>query len=206
MKHWNMVLVLVALLLLPAMPASAFAQDGAALSLSLSADKSSAAVGDNVTYTYLISSTGNVTVDNVTLLDSKLGQIALSKISLTTPGDNVTAFATYTVVQADLPGPLATSANVTGTAPNGEVVVAASNSVSVALTTSSDNNSPPQVMTKAQILKARGVPGKGIATAPGLQKPFNPNSNAAKKLQGFMERLTLRENAEVKVKNKAKNK
>ncbi|MBM4450482.1 MAG: hypothetical protein FJ022_06765 [Chloroflexi bacterium] len=206
MKHWNMVLVLVALLLLPAMPAGVFAQDGAALSLSLSADKSSAAVGENITYTYLISSTGNVTVDNVTLLDSKLGQIALSKTSLTTPGDNVTASATYTVVQADLPGPLATSANVTGTAPDGAAVFAASNSVSVALTASSDNNSPPQVMTKAQILKARGVPGKGIATAPGLQKPFNPNSNAAKKLQGFMERLTLRENAEVKVKNKAKNK
>ncbi|MBM3149386.1 MAG: protein BatD, partial [Chloroflexi bacterium] len=61
MKHWNMVLVLVALLLLPAMPAGVFAQDGAALSLSLSADKSSAAVGENITYTYLISSTGNVT-------------------------------------------------------------------------------------------------------------------------------------------------
>ncbi|MBM3176329.1 MAG: hypothetical protein FJZ93_11590 [Chloroflexi bacterium] len=205
MKHWNMVLVLVALLLLPAMPASAFAQDGAALSLSLSANKSSAAVGENITYTYLISSTGNVTVDNVTLLDSKLGQIALSNTSLA-PGDNVTASATYTVVQADLPGPLATSANVTGTAADGEVVVAVSNSVSVALTASSDNNSVPQVMTKAQILKARGVPGKGIATAPGLQKPFNPNSNAAQKLQRFVERLTVRENAEVKVKNKAKNK
>ena len=24
-----------------------------------------------------------------------------------------------------------------------------------------------------------GVPGKGIDKAPGLQKPFNPNSNAA---------------------------
>lgn len=34
-------------------------------------------------------------------------------------------------------------------------------------------------MTKAEILKERGVPGKGIDEAPGLQKPFNPNSNAA---------------------------
>jgi len=205
MKHWNMGLVLVALLLLPAIPASVLAQDGAELSINLSANMSSAAVGGNITYTYLVSSTGNVTVDNITLLDSKLGQVALSKTSLA-PGDNVTASATYTVVQADLPGPLATSANVTGTAPNGEAIFAFSNSVAVALTANSDNNSVPQVMTKWQILKARGVPGKGIDTAPGLQKPFNPNSNAVQKLQRFMERLTVRENAEVKVKSKAKNK
>lgn len=34
-------------------------------------------------------------------------------------------------------------------------------------------------MTKAEILKTRGVPGKGIDHAPGLQKPFNPKSKAA---------------------------
>ena len=33
--------------------------------------------------------------------------------------------------------------------------------------------------TKAEILKQNGVPGKGIDRAPGLQKPFNPNSSAA---------------------------
>ncbi len=32
--------------------------------------------------------------------------------------------------------------------------------------------------TKADILKGNGVPGKGLDTAPGLQKPFNPNSEA----------------------------
>ena len=35
------------------------------------------------------------------------------------------------------------------------------------------------LLTKAQILKLSGVPGKGIDTAPGLQKPFNPNSQAS---------------------------
>jgi len=34
--------------------------------------------------------------------------------------------------------------------------------------------------TKAGILKYSGVPGKGLETAPGLQKPFNPESQAAK--------------------------
>jgi hypothetical protein len=32
--------------------------------------------------------------------------------------------------------------------------------------------------TKAAILKERGVPGKGLDTAPGLDKEFNPNSQA----------------------------
>ncbi len=34
-------------------------------------------------------------------------------------------------------------------------------------------------LTKADILKDSGVPGKGLENAPGLQKPFNPNSKAA---------------------------
>ena len=33
-------------------------------------------------------------------------------------------------------------------------------------------------VTKADILKGRGVPGKGLDKAPGQQKPFNPNSKA----------------------------
>jgi hypothetical protein len=33
--------------------------------------------------------------------------------------------------------------------------------------------------TKADILKGSGVPGEGLDNAPGLQKPFNPNSKAA---------------------------
>jgi len=37
---------------------------------------------------------------------------------------------------------------------------------------------PPPPPTKADILKGSGIPGKGLDTAPGLQKPFNPNSQA----------------------------
>jgi N-acetylneuraminic acid mutarotase len=33
--------------------------------------------------------------------------------------------------------------------------------------------------TKADVLGASGVPGKGLDTAPGLDKPFNPKSKAA---------------------------
>ncbi|MFC1938466.1 hypothetical protein ACFLWH_02290 [Chloroflexota bacterium] len=34
------------------------------------------------------------------------------------------------------------------------------------------------VVTKADILKGSNVPGKGLDNAPGLQKPYNPNSKA----------------------------
>jgi len=37
---------------------------------------------------------------------------------------------------------------------------------------------PPPPETKADILKDSGVPGKGLENAPGLNKQFNPNSQA----------------------------
>ncbi len=38
---------------------------------------------------------------------------------------------------------------------------------------------PIPVPTKAEVLIESDVPGKGLETAPGLQKPFNPKSQAA---------------------------
>jgi len=38
---------------------------------------------------------------------------------------------------------------------------------------------PGEVQTKSEILQDSGIPGKGLENAPGLQKPFNPNSEAA---------------------------
>ncbi len=39
----------------------------------------------------------------------------------------------------------------------------------------------PQIPTKAEILMGSGVLGKGLNTAPGLQKPFNPKSQAGER-------------------------
>ncbi len=38
-----------------------------------------------------------------------------------------------------------------------------------------DNVTDNTTQTRSWWLRLRGVPGKGILTAPGLQKPFNPN-------------------------------
>lgn len=40
-------------------------------------------------------------------------------------------------------------------------------------------NATSNNVTKAEILRDRGVPGNGIDHAPGLKKPFNPKSKAA---------------------------
>ena len=49
----------------------------------------------------------------------------------------------------------------------------------VAIAASANITSP-----KGKILRERGIPGKGVDTAPGLQKPFNPKSKAAYKNGG----------------------
>lgn len=90
MRKWNLLSVLTAIVLLAVLPVGVFAEDGTGLSVSLSTDKSSAAVGENITYTYFISNTGNVTMDNLALEDEKLGAIAMSVTSLAI-GENITA-------------------------------------------------------------------------------------------------------------------
>ncbi len=145
-----------------------FGADG--LSLLLTADKDTAEVGENITYTYTVKS-DNVSVSDLILTDSRFGNIPLSSTNLTA-GENITATFTYTVVVGDLPGPIVNSANVTGQGSTGNTISASSNNVSVEV------GLPDIMKTKAQLLMERGVPGKGIENAPGLQKPFNPNSQA----------------------------
>jgi hypothetical protein len=62
-------------------------------------------------------------------------------------------------------------------------VTTTSATVSVTLAQNNDNRPgdnitpPSDNNTKADFLKDKGVPGKGIDNAPGLQKPVNPNSH-----------------------------
>lgn len=46
-----------------------------------------------------------------------------------------------------------------------------------------DNTTDNATETKVWWLRLRGVPGKGILTAPGLQKPFNPNWQGFKSIE-----------------------
>jgi hypothetical protein len=51
------------------------------------------------------------------------------------------------------------------------------------ITAGSNNTTDNATQTKAWWLRLRGVPGKGILTAPGLQKPFNSNWQGFKSIE-----------------------
>ena len=144
----------------------------ASLQLTKTADPSPAAPHETITYTYTIINNGNVTTDNLSLQDDKLGEISLADTTLA-PGESASATATYEVTVSDLPGPIVNTATVTGTDPYGALVSATTEPVSVSLYINK------WLMFKAEILKLSGIPGKGIEKAPGLQKLFNPKSQAA---------------------------
>ena len=150
----------------------------AALQVTKKADKNIAVLGDMITYTYNVINAGVVEIKNVSLNDNKLGNIPLLSDNVTitslVPGEKITAVALYKVVFSDLlAGSIKNTATVTGEDPNGKPVIGSSAEIKVS------TNIIKALLTKAEVLKLSGVPGKGIDKAPGLKKPFNPNSQAS---------------------------
>jgi cytochrome c peroxidase len=72
-----------------------------------------AQVGQAITYTYQVSNTGTLLLDRVSASDDKLGTVTLGQTTLA-PGERTTGYLTYTVIAADLPGPLVNSVVVSG--------------------------------------------------------------------------------------------
>jgi len=172
MKKWSSIFVVI-LVALPLFMSTAYVSaQGSGLSITKTADKTSASLGETITYTYVITNTSSSAINNLTLTDDKLGSVTLSVTNLN-PGESITVTATHTVVISDFPGSITNTATVQGKDPGANTVSATSSSVSVSLTI--DKN----LLTKSEVLQLSGVPGKGISKAPGLQKPFNPKSEAA---------------------------
>ena len=82
--------------------------------------------GDQVTYAFTVTNTGNVTLTNVSVTDVNPAVIISgSPISSLAPGstDNSTITGTYTLTQADIDaGTFTNTATVTGTPPSGDAV------------------------------------------------------------------------------------
>lgn len=95
--------------------------EAAGLSVDKVADTAIAQVGDTITYTYTVTNTGNVTIDNLTLSDDKLGAVTLVDTTLPA-GASTTGTAAHLVTAADLAGPLTNVATATGTDPNGNAL------------------------------------------------------------------------------------
>jgi uncharacterized repeat protein (TIGR01451 family) len=183
----------------------------ASLQVTKSADSTTAAPHQTINYSYTITNNGNVTINDLSLKDDKLGIISLSDSTLA-PGASTTATASYTATISDLPGPITNTATATGTDSTGQSISVSSDPVSVSLYVNKWG------LCKAEILKLMGVPGKGIKTAPGLQKPFNPKSQAAehagkKDKSNEEEQLRIRQSTEnhgdthgrIEIKQKVKN-
>ena len=84
------------------------------------------AVGTPVTYSYLVTNTGNVTLTSVHVTDPMPGLSAITCPATTlAPGASTTCTATYTTTQADLDrGSIANTATASGTPPTGPAVTA----------------------------------------------------------------------------------
>ena len=136
------------------------------IKVSMSADRRAASENETIRYTYTIINTGQGKLSKITLTDSRLGVIALTSDNLSAQS-KLTASAKYKVLAADFPGPLVSSAKVSAVDASGQAVSATSGEVSVELI------KDPSRLRKWEILKSRGVPGKGIEHAPGLMKYFN---------------------------------
>lgn len=97
------------------------------LTLTKSADVQAAAVGQVVTYTFVVTNTGNVTIKDPQITETGFtGHGTLSPLTCPpgpvtlAPGDDITCTATYTVTQADVDaGSITNTASVTGTPPAG---------------------------------------------------------------------------------------
>lgn len=66
------------------------------------------AAGDVITYTFLVTNPGNVTIDNISVTDPKAGLSAITCLPAApfslAPGGSASCTATYTVTQADIDG------------------------------------------------------------------------------------------------------
>ena len=82
---------------------------------------SSANVGDTITYTYTVTNTGGLTLDDVQVTDSNFGNIPLAGTTLD-PGESTMGTVDYTVQAGDLPGPIENVAVATGDFGMGEIV------------------------------------------------------------------------------------
>ncbi|MEZ5191695.1 MAG: hypothetical protein R2734_03700 [Nocardioides sp.] len=71
--------------------------------------------GDTISYSLVVTNTGNVTLTGVTVTDPTVGPVSCPVTTLA-PGVSVTCTATYTLTQADVDaGHVANTATATGT-------------------------------------------------------------------------------------------
>ncbi|WP_309102173.1 GEVED domain-containing protein [Microbacterium sp.] len=113
----------------------------AGLTVVKTSDVVAAAVGQTVTYSFVVSNTGNVTITDPTVNEidfsgtGELSAVTCPEGDTLAPGDEITCTATYEVTQADVDsGELTNTATATGTTPSGEPTEPSTPSTSIVTT------------------------------------------------------------------------
>jgi hypothetical protein len=121
-----------------------------ALTIVKSSDHPSYTVGDTITYSYKVTNTGNVTINNIVVNDDKLGIITCPDTSLA-EGTSMTCTITH-VAQASEVGNLTNNVTLTGE-PTGGSLDPASDSLTVVV-----NAAPPAPAPALTIVKSSDHP------------------------------------------------
>ena len=94
-------------------------------------------VGEEITYVYTITNTGEAPLGHLSLRDERVGEIALSRTGLD-PWESLTGSFTVTITEADLPGAFSDTVTVTATDPSGNTIEASDTLVLYGLSSSGD--------------------------------------------------------------------
>jgi uncharacterized repeat protein (TIGR01451 family) len=130
-----------------------------------------AVVGDTITYRFTATNSGNVTLNGVTIADqlpglSELSFAWLGIVGELSPGEQVTATATYRITQADIDvGRVINLATATGSAPDGTSVASQPVSTDTPLTSEAPGPGPTPPTTPTPTTPAPG-PAPGPAAGP----------------------------------------
>ncbi len=97
-----------------------------------SVDTSYVAVGDELDYSYLVTNTGNVTIDSVAVADDNVDAAPSCPATSLAPSASTTCTAVYTVTQADLnAGSVTNVASASGSGPQSQPVSSADDTLTI---------------------------------------------------------------------------
>jgi uncharacterized repeat protein (TIGR01451 family) len=142
------------------------------LQIEKEASVSSAAVGEEVVYTYTVTNESSLVITDLQAYDDPLGVVPLPATSLD-PGQMMTATLAYTIVEADLPGPLVNTVVVSGTSEAGlmaNMAVASVDlfgdaSIAVSITADIPSAKPGDTITYSYLVTNLGDVGLNDVTA-----------------------------------------
>ena len=144
-----------------------------ALAVQWAASAGVGAIGKTTIYTYTVTNTGNLSLENISLSDSRLGVVALNGTTLA-PGASAQGVASLTPGQGDLPGPIVTQATASGTPVYGSGgAVSAQAATSLSLSTNPallvHVQAPPSVAVGATVEYSYRITNTGDVTLIGVQ-------------------------------------